>query len=42
MSALLGFFLAKSIQEAKGFYWVFMIHFMLNVAGMIFILNRTS
>ena len=42
MSALLGFFLAKSIQETKGFYWAFMIHFMLNLAGMFFILNRSS
>lgn len=41
MSALLGFFLAKSIQETKGFYWAFMMHFMLNLAGMTFVLNRT-
>lgn len=41
MSAWLGFFLAKSIQETKGFYWAFMIHFMLNLAGMAFVLNQT-
>lgn len=41
MSALLGFFLAKSIQETRGFFWAFMIHFALNLAGMTFILNQT-
>ena len=41
MSAFLGFFLAKSIQETKGFFWAFTIHFGLNVAGMSLILNST-
>ncbi|WP_191906659.1 CPBP family intramembrane glutamic endopeptidase [Microbacterium lushaniae] len=41
MSAALGFFLAKSIQETRGFFWAFMIHFTLNLAGMTFILNRS-
>lgn len=41
MSGVLGFLLAKSIQETKGFFWAFTIHFMLNLAGMFFVLNRT-
>ncbi|GAK11078.1 protease [Geomicrobium sp. JCM 19039] len=39
ISAYLGYFLAKSIQETKGFYWAFMIHFMLDVVILIFIFN---
>ncbi|SEN52658.1 hypothetical protein SAMN04488134_101284 [Amphibacillus marinus] len=39
ISALLGLFLAKSIQETKGFYWAFMIHFLLDVVIMFFIFN---
>ncbi len=41
MSAFLGFVLAKSVQETKGFFWAFSIHFVLNLAGMLLILNRT-
>jgi hypothetical protein len=41
MSAALGFILAKSIQETKGFFWAFTIHFMLNLVGMVLILNQT-
>ena len=40
MSTFLGFFLAKSMQETRGFYWAFMIHFMLDLVVMLFILNR--
>lgn len=39
LSALLGLFLAKSIQETKGFYWAFKIHFLLDVIIMLFIFN---
>lgn len=39
MSAYLGYFLARSIQETKGFYWAFMIHFLLDVFFLFFILN---
>jgi hypothetical protein len=39
ISAYLGYFLAKSIQETKGFYWAFMLHFMLDVVILIFIFN---
>jgi len=39
ISAYLGYFLAKSIQETKGFYWAFIIHFMLDVVILIFIFN---
>lgn len=38
----LGYFLAKSIQETKGFYWAFMIHFMLDVIVLLFIFNLAS
>lgn len=41
MSAFLGFVLAKSIQETTGFFWAFSLHFMLNLAGMLLLLNRT-
>lgn len=41
MAAYVGYFLAKSIQETKGFYWAFMIHFMLNLATMLFVLNQS-
>lgn len=40
MSAFLGFFLAKSIQETKGFFWAFTIHFMLDLPIMFFVLNQ--
>lgn len=40
MSGILGFFLAKSIYETKGFFWAFTIHFMLNIATMLFVLNQ--
>lgn len=39
LSAYLGYFMAKSIQETKGFYWAFFIHFILDVVILIFILN---
>jgi uncharacterized protein len=39
ISALLGCFLAKSIQETKGFYWAFMIHFLLDVVILLVIFN---
>lgn len=39
ISAYLGYFLAKSIQETKGFYWAFMIHFMLDVVILMLIFN---
>ena len=39
LSAYLGYFLAKSIQETKGFFWAFTIHFMLDVIILIFIFN---
>lgn len=39
ISALLGNFLAKSIQETKGFYWAFIIHFLLDIVIFIFIFN---
>lgn len=41
MSAFLGFILAKSIQETKGFYWAFTIHFVLDIPIMLFVLNHT-
>lgn len=41
MAAYVGYFLAKSIQETRGFYWAFTIHFMLNLATMLFVLNQT-
>jgi hypothetical protein len=40
MSAFLGFVLAKSMQETRGFYWAFMIHFMLDLVVVLFILNQ--
>lgn len=42
MSAWLGFYLAKSIQETRGFFWAFTTHFLLNLVGMVFILNRSA
>ncbi|MFP7834484.1 CPBP family intramembrane glutamic endopeptidase [Marisediminicola sp. LYQ134] len=42
MSIFLGFVLAKSIQETKGFFWAFVIHFMLNIATMAFVLNQVT
>jgi len=40
MSAFLGFVLAKSIQETRGFFWAFTIHFMLDLPIFLFILNQ--
>lgn len=42
MSVFVGYVLAKSIQETRGFFWAFTIHFALNLAGMLFILNRVA
>lgn len=41
MSGFLGFVLAKSMQETRGFYWAFMIHFLLDIMVIFFILNQT-
>ncbi|GAA3017731.1 CPBP family intramembrane glutamic endopeptidase [Microbacterium aurantiacum] len=41
MSTFLGFILAKSMQETRGFFWAFMIHFALDVPILIFVLNQT-
>lgn len=41
MSGFLGFLLAKSMQETRGFYWAFMIHFLLDIGIIFFILNQT-
>lgn len=38
-SMFLGYFLAKSIQETKGFFWAFTIHFMLDVVILFFVFN---
>jgi uncharacterized protein len=40
MSAVLGYVLAKSIQETRGFFWAFGIHFALNLVGMTLILSQ--
>lgn len=40
MAAFLGFILAKSMQETRGFYWAFMIHFLLDIVVVVFILNQ--
>jgi hypothetical protein len=40
MSTILGFVLAKSIQETRGFFWAFTIHFMLDLPILLFILNQ--
>lgn len=40
MSAFLGFILAKSMQETRGFYWAFVIHFLLDIVVIFFILNQ--
>lgn len=42
MAAVLGYFLAKSIQETRGFFWAFTIHFALNVVMMLLLLNSAS
>lgn len=39
ISAFLGYFLAKSIQETTGIFWAFTIHFLLDVAILTFLLN---
>ena len=39
ISAYLGFFLAKSILETKGFYWAFVVHFLLDVVILMVIFN---
>jgi hypothetical protein len=41
MSAFLGFVLAKSMQETRGFFWAFAIHMALDVPILIFALNQT-
>lgn len=41
MSAFLGFFLAKSMQETGGFFWAFAIHMALDVPILIFALSQT-
>lgn len=41
MSAFMGFVLAKSMQETRGFFWAFMIHFMLDLVVIFFILSQT-
>lgn len=41
ISAYLGYFFSKSIQETKGFYWALLIHFMLDIVILIFILNTS-
>lgn len=40
MSLVVGYILARSIQETKGFFWAFAIHFGLNLGTMLFVLNR--
>lgn len=42
MAAVLGFFLAKSIQETRGFFWAFSIHFVLNVVMMMLLLSSAG
>lgn len=39
ISAYLGYFLAKSMQETRGFYWAFLIHFLLDVVILFFLFN---
>lgn len=39
MSLFLGYFLTKSMQETKGFFWAFMIHFMLDIVIMLLLFN---
>lgn len=41
MSAFLGLVLAKSMQETRGFFWAFTIHFMLDLPLMFLLLSRT-
>ncbi|UFU02309.1 CPBP family intramembrane metalloprotease [Ruania suaedae] len=41
MSAFLGFVLAKSMQETRGFFWAFVIHVALDIPILIFALNQT-
>lgn len=41
ISSLLGYFLTKSIQETKGFYWALMIHFLLDVVIMLLLFNTS-
>lgn len=41
LSAYLGYFFSKSIQETKGFYWALIVHFMLDVVILIFVLNSS-
>lgn len=38
-SAFLGYVLAKSIQETRGFFWAFTIHLLLDVAILLLVLN---
>lgn len=39
MAGYLGFFMAKSIQETKGFFWAFIIHFILDIVIFTMIFN---
>lgn len=39
MSAYMGFFFSKSIQETKGIYWAFFIHFILDLVILIIFFN---
>lgn len=39
LSLFLGYFLTKSMQETKGFFWAFMIHFMLDIVIMLLLFN---
>lgn len=41
MSAFLGYILAKSMQETRGFFWAFAIHMALDVPILVFALNQT-
>lgn len=40
LSALTGFILAKSIQETRGFFWAFTIHFALDLPIFLYLLNQ--
>lgn len=42
MSAFIGWFLAKSINETKGFFWAWAIHFAQDVVILFFLFMRTQ